>query len=115
MKTFKLVDFWGSAGLIIVFTILSIFKEHFTFIVGYFAVGAWQVTSMLVHVFTRTFIRRPGARYAYNWVTLIAVVTMPLGSFRILLFTAPFMAVYYTWICYREVYVKMQRPLAVLK
>lgn len=115
MKTFKLVDFWVSAGLILVFAVLSVFKHDETFMVGYFVVGTWQVISMLVHVFTKTFTHRPGARYAYNWITLISVVTMPLGSFWILLFTAPFMAVYYTWICYREVFVKMQRPLSVLK
>lgn len=115
MKTFKLADFWVSAGLIIVFTVLSIFKQDYTFIVGYFVVGAWQVISMLVHVFTHTFTYRPGARYAYQWITLIAVATLPLGSFWILFFTAPFMAIYYTWLCYHEVYVKMQRPLSVLK
>ncbi len=113
MKTFKLIDFWVSVGLIIVFTVLSLFKQDNTFMTGYFVVGGWQVTSMLTHVFTGTFTN--GARSIYHWITLIAVFTMPIGSIWILLFAAPFMAVYYTWLCYNEVYVKMKRPLAVLK
>jgi hypothetical protein len=113
MKTFKLIDFWVSAGLIIVFTVLSLFKQDDTFMVGYFVVGGWQVISMLVHVFTNTFTH--GARSVYHWITLITVFTMPIGSIWILLFAAPFMAVYYTWICYNEVYIKMRRPLSVLK
>jgi hypothetical protein len=115
MKTFKLIDFWVSTGLILSFSVLSIFTQDHIFITGYFVVGAWQVISMLAHVFSRTFTQPWGARSIYHWITLLVLVTMPLGSFWILLFTAPFMAVYYTWICYREVYVKMQRPLSVLK
>lgn len=120
MKAFKLVDFWVSAGLIIACTTISVIEGwgdflNNSFLAGYFIVGTWQVISMLVHVFTRTFTHAWGARSIYHWITLLALITMPVGSFWILLFTAPFMAVYYTWLCYREVYVKMQRPLSVLK
>jgi len=41
---------------------------------------------------------------------------MPLGSYLILFFMAPVMAVYYTYLCYDEVYVQMQqRPISLLK
>ena len=121
MKNFKICDFWISAGLIISFTILNIidFKGNIlntpVLFAAYFTVGGWQVISMIVHAVTHTFTHWPGARYAYHWVSLIAVITMPLGSIWILLFAAPFMAVYYTWLCYSEVYVKMKRPLDLLK
>lgn len=118
MKTFKIIDVWTSIGLIISFSILiikdggiDIFNN--TLFAGYFVVGGWQVMSMLVHAITRTFTY--GARYVYHWITLISVMTMPMGSFWILLITAPFMAVFYTWLCYREVYIKMKRPLDLLK
>lgn len=124
MKTFKLIDFWVSAGLIIVFTVLSIFKQDYTFIAGYFVVGAWQVISMLVHTFKRLFCEKGGPRLQYHKIVIV-VLSCTLTGFLIyplllvmlyvLLFTAPFMAIYYTWLCYREVYVKMQRPLSVLK
>jgi hypothetical protein len=45
-----------------------------------------------------------GLLYPLLWIVMIT-----------LLFAAPFMAIYYTWLCYDEVYVKMQRPLAALK
>jgi hypothetical protein len=37
-----------------------------------------------------------------------------MKKFKII-FAAPFMAIGYTMMCYKEVYVKMQRPLALLK
>lgn len=115
MKKFKIIDLWISIVLITGFAIASLINRDYTFIIGYFVVGGWQVISMIVHAVDRCFTEKRGARYVYHWITFISVVTMPLGSFWILLFTAPFMAVYYTWLCYNEVYVKMQRPLAQLK
>ncbi|MEP7255608.1 MAG: hypothetical protein ABI666_07510 [Ferruginibacter sp.] len=115
MKKFKTIDMWISIALITGFGIASIINHDYTFIIGYFAVGGWQVISMIVHAVDKWFTEKRGARYIYHWITFISVITMPIGSFWILLFTAPFMAVYYTWLCYNEVYVKMQRPLAQLK
>ncbi len=118
MKTYKIIDLWTSIGLIISFAILTLLNGNGSItndklFVGYFVVGGWQVISMLVHTFTRTFTY--GARVVYHWITLIAVATMPAGSFWILWIAAPFMAVFYTWLCYREVYIKMKRPLDLLK
>jgi hypothetical protein len=119
MKTFKIIDVWISIGLICSFIILMIYNGkgfgigNDLLFTGYFVVGGWQVISMLVHTIAGCFTY--GARVIYHWITLIALVTIPVGSFWILLFTAPFMAVFYTQLCYREVYIKMKRPLDILK
>ena len=120
MKRFKIVDLCISAGLIAAFTVINIieYKGEIlseTILVSYFIIGGWQIISMLVHALTHTFTYRPGARYTYHWVTLIAVITMPIGSTWLLLFAAPFMAIFYTYLCYKEVYIKMKRPLDLLK
>lgn len=96
MKKVKEIDAWISSILIAGFAIVSIINYDDTFIVGYFVVGGWQVISMIVHAVTKTFTNKRGSRYAYHWITAVSLATMPLGSFWILLFTAPFMAVFYT-------------------
>ncbi len=120
MKQFKIIDFWISTGLIITFTIISIiegFDNFLTnyFFAGYFIVGGWQVISMMAHAFNHCFTGSKGIRYFYHWITFISLITIPVGSVWILLFAAPFMAVFYAYLCYRETYIKMQRPLALLK
>ena len=114
MKKFKTGDVWISIILITGFAIASLVNRDHTFILGYFVVGGWQVISMLVHVFNESFPMSK-TRTVYHWVTLVSVMTMPIGSFWILLFTAPFMAIFYTGLCYSEVKKMNQRPLALLK
>ncbi|MEP7237956.1 MAG: hypothetical protein ABI685_08830 [Ferruginibacter sp.] len=115
MKKFKEVDAWISIILITGFAIATIINRDYTFILGYFIVGSWQVISMLVHVYCHSFTQKKGIRRNYHWITLISLITMPIGSFWILLFAAPFMAVFYTWLCFDEVRKMNQRPLALLK
>lgn len=120
MKQFKTIDFWINTGLIISSIIICILEKvnsliDETILVCYFIVGSWQAISMLVHVYNKCFTKKWGSRNIYHWITFIALVTMPCGSFWVLAITAPFMAIYYTWLCYHETYVKMQRPLAILK
>lgn len=115
MKKFKTADAWVSIVLIAVFTVASIIKGIETLIIGYLVVGGWQVISMLVHAFTRTFTRPKGIRNVYHWISFISVITMPVGSVWVLVFTAPFMAIFYTWLCYEEVKKMNERPLAILK
>lgn len=120
MKKFKIIDAWISTGLIISFAILIMidgnigFMEN-TILTSYFVIGGWQVISMLVHAFTGCFTQKFGARYIYHWMTLISLVTMPVGSFWILAFTAPFMALFYTYLCFNELRKMNQRPLDLLK
>ena len=119
MRQFKILDFWINIGLIISSFTISMLEGgedflHNGFLIGYFIVGGWQVISMVVHTYNRCFTYKWGARYIYHWITLIAVVTIP-GSFWVLFIAAPFMAIFYIWLCYRETYIKMLRPLSVLK
>ena len=115
MKQLKTIDYWISIALILVFTLLSLIRRDATFIIGYFVTGAWQVVSMIIHVWKGWFTKAGTARHIYHWIVFISIITIPIGSFVILLFTAPAMAIYYTYICYHEVTVKMQRPMALLK
>lgn len=114
MKQFKTIDLFVSIALILGFAIYWLVKPG-SFFVAYFVVGSWQVISMLVHAFNKCFTYKKGKRYMYHWISFISIATVPLGSFRVLIFLAPVMAVYYSWLCYREVFIKMRRPLALLK
>jgi hypothetical protein len=124
MKTFKLVDFWVSIGLIVSFLIASLIKQDETVLFGYCIVGAWQIISMLVHAWSGWFCEKGSSRYNYH-VLVIILLAISLSGFvfyvfifmlmYLMVFAAPIMAIYYTWLCYNEVYVKMIRPLAVLK
>ncbi|MBK7433419.1 MAG: hypothetical protein IPI66_05560 [Chitinophagaceae bacterium] len=116
MKRFKTIDAWISIILIGASGIWVSWTRSFEYLlISYFVVGGWQVISMIVHIAAGCFTEKGGARLVYHWISFISLITMPLGSFFLLLFTAPFMAFYYTWLCHHEVYVWMQRPLALLK
>jgi len=115
MKTFKTIDLFISISLIIAFTLYWLIKQDSSFMIAYFVVGGWQASSMLVHAYNKCLTYKGGSRNIYHRVTLISLVTLPLGSFWILLFAAPFMAIYYTYLCFHDLYIKMQRPLAMLK
>ena len=116
MKKFKQLDYWISITLILLFLVLSLINMDYTFIIGYLVIGGWQLISMTIHAFNHWFTGKGSIRLAYHWISFFSVLTLPLGSYIILFFTAPVMAIYYTWICYDEVYVKMkQRPLYALK
>ena len=124
MKKFKMIDTWISFGLIIIFTLLSLIKLDYTFLIGYCTVGGWQMISMIIHAINGWFTHRKAGRYYYHLsvavlaaLTLLGLLVYPVlwAVIVVLLFAAPFMAIYYTWLCYEEVYVKMQRPMAALK
>mgnify|MGYP003434189854 CR=1 FL=1 len=124
MKKFKIIDTWISITLIITFFIVSLIKLDYTFLIGYCVIGGWQMISMLIHAIKGWFTHAKASRYHYHVTVTVFAAGSLLGILLppvlwivlvVLLFAAPFMAVYYTWLCYDEVYVKMQRPLAILK
>ena len=115
MKKFKEIDAWISSILIIVFLVATLIKGDYTFIIGYLFIGGWQVISMLAHAYCHSFTEKGSIRRNYHWITFISLITMPIGSFWILLFIAPFMAVFYAWLCYDEVRKMNQRPIDILK
>jgi|GEM_PF-631503 len=140
MKTIKIIDFWINVVLILFFAAISIFRlgpvmefripglgiNGSNLITGYFVVGGWQVLSMLVHIVAGWFAARGSARLRYTIVVLIVILLTSvcllndsfLAIFLLypLLLLAPLMALGYTLICYREVFIKMrQRPMDLLK
>lgn len=124
MKKFKLYDAWISIILIAIFTFISLIWLDGTFIVGYFTVGAWQLISMMVHFKNKWFLTGSNPRSIYHKFILglalalvLGFIIPPVGYVILLglLFIAPVLAIVYSCICYNEVYVKMQRPLALLK
>lgn len=115
MRTFKLIDVRISILLICGFAVVCSIRQDLTIITAYFVVGGWQVVSMIVHAVTQVFVRPVGMRLVYHWISFILLVTMPHGSIWILVFAAPFMAVFYTWLCYSELRKMNERPLDILK
>lgn len=116
MKQFKTIDVWISSILILIFSALALIKMKMIIVIwGYIIIGSWQVISMLFHSINGWFNEKRSKRRVYHWVTAVSLITMPIGSIFILLFIAPLMAIYYTWICFEEVTVKMKRPLHYLK
>ncbi len=123
MLVFKKIDLWISVISIFVFTVLGVICNDATFLVGYFSVGGWQVMSMLVHHFNNSFTNKGSLRHNYHYFTLVAVLLMlstPLLKvtgivFIILLFAAPFLAVYYSTICFKELKVLEARAFIQLK
>jgi len=124
MKTFKTIDLYISIVLFIGSLIFAIIALDDRFIFGYFVTGGWQVISMIVHQLNGWFTEKGSVRNKYHITVLIIILAGLLGIavmyillpvLLILLFAAPLMAFYYINICYKEIYVKMQRPLALLK
>ena len=124
MKRFKKTDFEISVILIIVCTAFAFLKGGASFFIGYVVVGAWQLISMLVHYYNDWFCEKGGKRLNYQTTVIVALSSAIVGLIIspiilivavVLLFAAPVMAIYYTWICYEETYIKMRRPLDLLK
>ncbi|HEX5653424.1 MAG TPA: hypothetical protein VFX58_10140 [Chitinophagaceae bacterium] len=115
MKRFKWIDFFISSSLVLGYTVVNIRNDGRSLLEAYLVTGSWQVLSMIVHAIEKCFTHKWGIRYIYHWISFIAIVTMPLGSIWFLLFTAPFMAFFYTMLCLHELSKMASRPLAVLK
>lgn len=106
----------------IAFCIIGIVSNKLDLYYAYFIVGAVQLLSMLAHEVTRCFIGDKARRFYHN-LTYILVVCMMFAAvvqftffvFYLLLFAAPFMAFYYVWLCYRETFIYLKRPLSILK
>ncbi|CAN5649411.1 hypothetical protein BH10BAC2_BH10BAC2_00430 [soil metagenome] len=91
--------------------------------VSYFIIDGYQLAGMLVHEFNKWFTVRDTARRYYHNISYtisICMILTPLVGFTgivffPLLYIAPFMAIYYTWLCYKETFVYLKRPLSILK
>ena len=114
MKTFKIIDVVISLMLILLFTIwMFIDPSPEVLIPGYLITGGWQLISMLVHAINKWFTKKGSTRRVYHWISVISVIALPFGFFWVLAFTAPFMAVFYTGLCYSEIPLKTEEALPI--
>lgn len=104
MRQFKQIEFYTNLLVIAIFAILFIFLHEGQFLfLSYFIVGSIQVTGMLVHAFNKWFTGNKSIRLYYHWLVLILLLLTPFGiGFWILLYAAPVMALFYTYICWKE-------------
>ena len=119
MKRFKQADFFGQVILIIAFIVALGTWGFSTIIAGYIIVGVWQLTSMVIHFYNEWHMNRGGKRSYYFYISVSTVVLICaaflfpsalLSFLYLLLFLAPLMAIYYTSICYNEVFHPYRRP-----
>ena len=112
MKQFKKTDLYISILLIIASIIYSLIVFNFDFIYTYFIVGGWQVISMVVHQVNKWHTEKGTKRFIYHRIVIVTGLVSLLSYFTrdffiyvllFLLFASPLMAIYYTWICYREI------------
>lgn len=124
MRTYKKIDCWVSIMLIGCFTAASLVRQDETIFYGYFTVGGWHIISMIIHGLNNWFTERGSQRLIYHWIVFWLFILTVSGFLffpiiimmaYLMLFAAPFMAIYYTWLCYDETYVKMRRPISLLK
>ena len=116
MKTFKSLDLAISIALIILFTILLFIQNDLELLImSYSIVGGWQVISMITHEMNNWFVKRWNNRRIYHIIVLISLITMPMGFAWVFVFTAPFMAVGYSVMCWQEIQIIKKRELIHLK
>lgn len=118
MKLFKQIEFYSSVLLIAAFAIsLLIIQEGNLLFTAYFVVGALHVIGMITHALKHWFTNNRSPRLYYHWLVVILLVLVPVGGLGlfILLYAAPFMAVTYTIICWRELRALELKELVHLK
>ena len=112
MRTYKLLDCWIQAILIVLGLVAGLYGNQSDSMIfgGYFTVGGWQILSVILHRIFYTPQHKSLMRRIYL-VTLAVVIAVLLlsvpGKFVIealygLLFFSPLMAVYYLITCIVE-------------
>jgi hypothetical protein len=122
MRLVKIVDFRAQLLLIIGGILLCVVNPELLFY-PYFIVGGWQVLSCMTHMFLPHFYPYSG-RKIYLWVLLFVgfagfiCVFLPdsiISYLFILLIISPLMAIWYCFICYKEVKLYQQKEWIQLK
>ncbi len=111
MKRLKQFELYLNVLLLLGFVISYIISgEKSLLFISYFTVGAVQLISMIGHALTHELTGNRSWRLYYHWLTAILLLLTPLGvGLFILLYAAPFMAITYTYICWRELqYLKLR-------
>jgi hypothetical protein len=124
MKNYKRAD-WIVQLMLMSYIILhmAITQEATILFAGYFVVGGWQLISMLLHEYAGSFTAKGSRRrYYHNSVYIILLIALTgilipqlLLIFYLLLYISPFMAIWYTYLCFDETEHHMRRPLSQLK
>ena len=117
MKLFKQFEFYSSVILIVTFFISwLITREAGLLFTAYFVVGALHVTGLITHALAHWFTNSNSLRLYYHWLVVILLLFIPLGiGLWILLYAAPFMAIAYAWICWRELRALQLKEFVHLK
>lgn len=131
IKNFKILDCWVSIILIVVFVAYGFIEMSGKSLIGYFIVGGWQIVSMIIHQVNHLFTQKGEQRIFYHKMilTLVIALVVIIGLAQLvelffipilvilflLLVLSPIMAIYYTYLCYEETYIKMKRPMELLK
>ncbi len=117
MKKFKKIDCIVQAVLLlaaIVWNLAGFAQGHFLgnepFIIPYFAIGGWQLMSVVVHAIKPMYNKKiPRRIYLFVLLAVVAgsIVSYLQGDavlqfFYVLLFVAPAMAIYYCIVCIAE-------------
>jgi hypothetical protein len=117
MKLFKQLEFYSSVLLIMAFfTSWLLTRDGELLFTSYYVVGALHVTGMITHALAHWFTNAYSPRLYYHWLVVILLLLVPLGiGLWILLYAAPFMAIAYTWICWRELRALQLKEFVHLK
>lgn len=118
MKLFKEIELFVNLLLIGAFTIsIVVTKKMDVLFLAYFTIGAVQVFGVLIHLLNKWFTNQNSKRRVYNWIVLLLLILLPTGlpALAILLYTAPILALYYTYICWRELRALQLKEFVHLK
>ena len=111
MIFFKKTDFYGQLLLALLSLAVTAVVDDGFFIISYFVVGGWQVTSALIHMRHRTALLQVGGRHKYEVLLailvaccLLSLLITPLLIFYLylMLLAGPAMAVWYAYITWHE-------------
>jgi hypothetical protein len=115
MYTLKKIDAWGQLvviiGCLVFVTIFSVERALWS----YFIVGGWQVMSALLQAFLNKKHLEVWDRKTYMWFLIITIITFPIGSYWLLIYVAPFTAIWYLSISFRELRIWQHRRFIQLR
>ena len=117
MKLFKQIEFYSSVFLIVAFLFRWLLpREGELLFPASYVVRELNAVGMITHAVAHWFTNANSPRLYYHWLVVILLLLTPLGiGLWILLFAAPFMAITYTWICWRELQALKLKEFVHLK
>nr|WP_294905898.1 hypothetical protein [uncultured Lacibacter sp.] len=118
MKSFKQIELFIGSAMILVFLLAGIITGKMNLLfTAYFTVGVIHVVGMLVHAYNHWFTGKGSPRLYYHWlvVILLSLILVNGVGLLILLYTAPLLALIYTFICWRELRALQLKEFVHLK